>query len=287
MAGGIQKGSEAGSAESKQLDGNVKTVAEAIAQCLKAKDRKQYFYEQGHKNFTKGRFSPQTVEAAALPELKEMGITVGCLPDGGMWFDGPRGQTRLLKFAFEAKHQQDGGNAIERWCKNYLLCKGMNPDVKYITFMSGPGTATNGVLYKFGHSMISANGDNCIFYYQLNGFTQEGIFNIMGSAMGLDITFDQIQPYLNKKITNNFIELFNEPESEEERATRLAAADERNRAEVAFSQFSQDPEDPLYPVWHRLPREHRPEAHDIVLDMLQEGKANVVIATELVRCFLD
>jgi hypothetical protein len=40
-------------------------------------------------------------------------------------------------------------------------------------------------------------------------------------------------------------------------------------------------------VWHRLPREHRSEAHDIVLDMLQEGKANVVIATELVRCFLD
>jgi hypothetical protein len=286
MAGGIQVGTEAGSVESKQLDGDVKVVAEAITQYLKVKQNTEYFYERGHKNLKEGHFHPRTIAENSLPELKEMGITVGCLPDGGMWFDGPRSQPRVLKVAFEAKHQQDGGNAIERWCKNYLLCKGMNPDVRYVTFMSGPGAVSNGVLYKFGHSMVAANGNNCIFYYQPDGFTQEGIFNVMISVLGLNITFDQVEPYLTQKITSNFNELF-ESESVEQRATRLAAADERNRAEVAFSQFSQDPTDPLYPVWHRLPKEHKLEAQEIVVEMLQEGKANAVIATELVKCFLN
>ena len=286
MAGGIQKGSEAGSAESKQLDGDVKNVAEALAQYLRAKNNNQYFYEFGHQNYSGANFSRKTVSDNALPELAERGVTIGCVPDGGMWFNGPRSQPRALKVAFEAKHQQDGGNAIERWSKNYLLCYRLNPDVRYVTFMTGEGAKPGGVLHKFGESMRAMNGDNCVFYYEPQGFTPAGICNIIAFTLGLDITFEQIQPYLTQKITNNFNELF-ESESVEQRAARLAAADERNRAEVAFSQFSQDPTDPLYPVWHRLPREHRPEAHDIVLDMLQEGKANVVIATELVRCFLD
>jgi DNA-binding NarL/FixJ family response regulator len=67
----------------------------------------------------------------------------------------------------------------------------------------------------------------------------------------------------------------------------LAAAEERHRCELAFSNFSQDPADPLYPVWHRLPKEHKLEAQEIVVEMLQEGKANAVIATELVKCFLN
>ena len=141
---GIQKGTEAGSEESKQLDGDVKVIAEVIA-----KAQTHYFYEFGHKNMISERFSDAVKQAASLPELAEMGITVGCVPDGGMWFSGNRSvPKRKLVAGFEAKHQQDGGNAIERWCKNYMLCKGMNPNVKYITFMSGPGAMPNGVLYK-------------------------------------------------------------------------------------------------------------------------------------------
>jgi len=287
MAGGVQVGTEAGSVESKQLDGDVKAIAEAIAQYLRIKNHKQYFYERGHKNLKEGHFNPQTIAENSLPELKEMGITVGCLPDGGMWFDGPRSQPRALKVAFEAKHQQDGGNAIERWCKNYLLCKGMNPDIKYVTFMSGPGAVPNGVLYKFGHSMVAANGNNCIFYYQPDGFSQEGIFNIMISILELDITYDQVEPYLNQKISNNFHDLYTAPETAEEREARLVAVGKQHQVETAFSQFAQNPEDPLYPVWHRLPRENKVEAKEIVLEMLQEGKANAVIATELVKCFLN
>jgi hypothetical protein len=283
MAGGIQVGTEAGSVESKQLDGDVKTIAEAIAQA-----QTEYFYEPGHKNMVSEKFSESVKQAAALPELAEMGITVGCMPDGGMWFDGNRSNpTRKLIAAGEAKLQQDGGNAIERWCKNYLLCKGLNPDVKYVTFMSGPGAAPNGVLYKFGHSMVAANGNNCIFYYQPEGFSQEAIFNIMISVLELDLTFEQIKPFINRKIAkNNFYDLLVE-ETPEERAARLVAAEERHRSELAFGNFSQDPADPLYPVWHRLPKEHKLEAHEIVVEMLQEGKANAVIATTLVKCFLN
>jgi hypothetical protein len=73
---------------------------------------------------------------------------------------------------------------------------------------------------------------------------------------------------------------------DEERTARLAASEDRYQSELAFSNFSQDPSDPLYPVWHRLPRENKVEAKEIVLEMLQEGKANAVIATTLVECFM-
>lgn len=286
MAGGIQKGTEAGSVESKQLDGDVKVVAEAIAQCLKAKPQPQYFYEFGHQNYTGSNFSKKTIVENALPEFVERGITVGCVPDGGMWFDGPRNQPRTLKVAFEAKHQQDGGNAIERWGKNYLLCYRLSPDVKYITFMTGAGATPGGVLHKFGTSMSAINGPNCIFYYEPDGFTREGIFNIMVSTLGLDLTFDQIEPFFNQKIVNNFYDIFT-VETEEERMTRIELANKQHQAEVEFSKFAQNPADPLYPIWHRLPKEHKSEAHEIVLEMLQEGKANTVIATELVKCFMN
>jgi hypothetical protein len=286
MARGIQKGSEAGSAESKQLDGDVKMVAEAMAQYLRVQNNQQYFYEFGHQNYSGANYSHRTITENALPELVQRGVTIGCVPDGGMWFDGARNQSRTLRVAFEAKHQQDGGNAIERWSKNYLVCYRLNPDVRYVTFMTGQGARTGGVLHKFGESMRAMNGDNCVFYYEPQGFSPEGICNIMACTLGLAVTFDQIKPYLAQKITNNFVQLF-ETETAEQRAARLAESEQRNRAELAFSQFSQDPTDPLYPVWHRLPREHRVEAHDIVVDMLQQQHANSVIASELVRCFLD
>jgi hypothetical protein len=135
--------------------------------------------------------------------------------------------------------------------------------------------------------MSAMLGSNCIFYYQPDGFTQEGIFNIMITTLGVDITFDQIEPYINQKISNNFHDLYTAPETAEERTARLAASEERHQSELAFSNFSQDPSDPLYPVWHRLPKEHKVEAHEIVVEMLQEGKANTVIATTLVKCFLE
>ena len=283
MAGGIQKGTEAGSVESKQLDGDVKAIAEAIAQAQSV-----YFYESGHKSLNETKFAHRKIVEAALPEMKQRDIRLGCMPDGGMWFDGPRTQPRTLKVAFEAKHQQDGGNAIERWAKNFSLCHKLWPESKYVTFMTGEGAKVGGVLHDFGETYSSVFGPNCIFYYAPDGFSQEDISNIMLNILGLDLTFEQIKPYINQKPAkdNNYSSLFVE-ETEEQRQARIGALNERHQKELEFSKFAQDPTDPLYPVWHRLPKEDKADAHEIVLDMLQEGKANAVIATELVKCFLN
>lgn len=281
MAGGIQKGTEAGSAESKQLDGDVKVIAEAIAQV-----QKKYFYESGHRSLDETKnFSKQTVLEASIPEIREKNVRLGCMPDGGMWFNGPRTQPRALKVAFEAKHQQDGGNAIERWSKNYLICNTIWPDCKYVTFMTGGGAKVGGVLHDFGTSMANLRGENCIFFYAENGFSQEGIFNIMISVLGLDLTFEQIRPFINKKI-----QTFNHPfvvETEEERLERLARAETRHAVEKTFSHFAQDPSDPLYPVWHRIPKQDLVEAQEVIIEMLEEGKANAEIAATLVECYLN
>lgn len=281
MAGGIQKGSEAGSTESKQLDGDVKVIAEAIAQA-----QKTYFYESGHRSLDETKnFSRKTIMEAGIPEMRERNIRLGCMPDGGMWFDGPRNQPRTLKVAFEAKHQQDGGNAIERWSKNFSICNKIWPECKYVTFMTGEGAKVGGVLHDFGETFSGLWGPNVIFYYSVDGFSQEGICNIMTSVLGLDLTFEQVRPYINQRNTNNYGYLF-PVETEEERMARLAEADQRFRTEQEFSRFAQDPADPIYPVWHRLSPTDKADAQEIAVEMLQQGIANAKIATELVECFL-
>ena len=287
MAGGIQKGTEAGSEESKKLDNDVKMIAEAIAQV-----QSKYFFERGHRVYDASKKNKQTIRENAIPEFTKKGVLVGCVPDGGMWFSGDRSEaTRLLQFVFEAKYQGVDGNAIERWNNNHFYCSKIFPGVKYITFMTGKGAEHGEVLHKHGESVVGLDPD-CIFYYAPEGFSQEGIFNIMISNLGLELKFEDIKPYLGttskaktKSANNTFVDLF-EVETDEQRKARLDEANARYQSELAFAQFSKDPADPLYPVWHRLPKDVKADAHTIVIDMLQEGHANAVIATELVECFL-
>lgn len=287
MAGGIQKGTEAGSEESKKLDNDVKMIAEAIA-----KVQSKYFFERGHRVYDATKKNKQTIRENAIPEFTKRGVLVGCVPDGGMWYSGDRSDaTRLLQFVFEAKYQGVAGNAIERWNNNHFFCSKIFPDVKYITFMTGKGAEHGEVLQKHGSS-VTALDPNCVFYYAPEGFSQEGIFNIMISNLGLDLKFEDIKPYIGttskaktKSANNMFAELY-EVETEEQRKARLDEANARYQAELAFAQFSKDPVDPLYPVWHRLPKEVKSDAHSDVIDMLQEGKANAEIASTLVECYL-
>ena len=200
--GGIQKGTEAGSKESKQLDGDVRVIAEAIA-----KSQTRYFYEVGHKNMLSERFSDKVKQSASLPELSAMGITLGCVPDGGMWFDGDRTQkNRQLKYVFEAKYQKAGGNAIERWGTNHDICVAINPDCEYITFATGPGAAPGKVMHRHGTNMEILHGKNVKWYYSPSGFSQEEIFNKMVHHLNLDLKFDDIKPFLPK--TNIFNNIF-------------------------------------------------------------------------------
>jgi hypothetical protein len=268
-------------------------VAEAIA-----KVQSKYFFERGHRVYDETKKNKKTVRENAIPEFTVRGVLVGCVPDGGMWFNADRSDTtRLLQFVFEAKYQGVAGNAIERWNNNHFFCSKIFPDVKYITFMTGKGAEHGEVLHKHGESVIGL-APNCVFYYSPEGFSQEGIFNIMISNLGLDLKFEDIKPYLytkssklkskkqSNKSTYTDSTLF-EVETDEQRKARLAEANARYQSELAFAQFSKDPADPLYPVWHRLPKNVKADAHTIVIDMLQEGKANAVIATELVECFLS
>lgn len=57
-----------------------------------------------------------------------------CEPDGGPWFF----RNELIA-TFEAKHQGDEGNAVERIYKNNVICREINPNVSCVSFITGLG----------------------------------------------------------------------------------------------------------------------------------------------------
>lgn len=289
MAGGIQLGTQAGSIESKRLDGDIKRVAEAIAQSIeKYNITNAPYFEKGHKNLVAESFSEEKRKASALPELVEMGISLGCMPDGGMWFDGDRSKTnRKLLAVFEAKHQQDGGNAIERWCKNYMLSKGINPDMTYHTLMTGEGAQLGGVLDKFANSMTAANGEHCVFHKSVDGFSEEEIFDIMVNALNIknDLTFEQVKPFLETRLSR-FLDLFEEELTPEEILADIAKKQIINNADEHFVESLKDKSDPLSVVWARIDSEDKLEARDLIIDLITEGRANAEIANTVVETYI-
>jgi hypothetical protein len=290
MAGGIQKGTEAGSVESKRLDGDIKRVAEAIAQAIEKHNVPNApFFEKGHKNLVAESFSEEKRQASALPELVEIGISLGCMPDGGMWFDGDRNKAdRKLLAVFEAKHQQDGGNAIERWCKNYMLSKAITPDMHYHTLMSGEGAQPGGVLDKFANSMTSANGDGCVFHKSVDGFSEEQIFDIMSTALGVDqhLTYSQVRPFMETKLSR-FLDLFEEETlTPEEVLANIMAKQELNCHDDRFVKLVQTPTSPLARVWAQVSSEDKVDAKEIAVEMLQADSKISEIADILRDLFL-
>jgi uncharacterized lipoprotein YehR (DUF1307 family) len=157
---------------SSKLDKNTKEAMKKIASRLS----KDYEFALGHEN----RITKYTDKR--LPEFVALGVTLGCVPDGGMWFE-KYDNTRKLKYVFESKYQGRKGNAIERWGKNYILCKMLNPEVKYITFLSGEGCQEGEILHRFAISMRVLDPQNTIFYSNENGFTEEEISSIMCSYL--------------------------------------------------------------------------------------------------------
>jgi len=187
-------GENATTVESKDLDGVVANVAKAIAHV-----QTRYCLEWAHSNRNSSKFRPGTQAKSAVPEFTDKGIIMGCKPDGGMWFTGPRSLLeRLLAVAFEAKHQQDGGNANERWFKNHYFCKIVSPDMQYVTFMSGKGAVEGGVLWTHVKS-VEANDPNTHFYLSVNGFTANEVFDIMIKHLKLNLTFDEVKDYIGIK----------------------------------------------------------------------------------------
>lgn len=163
------------SEESSSLDKNTKKAMKKIATDLS----KFYDFADGHTNKITKKVDMR------LPEFVSLGITLGCVPDGGMWFKNINGQRKLM-YVFESKYQGIKGNAIERWGKNYILCKMLNPEVKYITFLSGAGCQEGQILHRFAKSMEILDPSNTIFYSQESGFTEQEISSIMLSYLSED-----------------------------------------------------------------------------------------------------
>jgi hypothetical protein len=122
--GGIKKGTIASDVHSKKLDSQCKSLKDEVFKQLKT------------------RYPGLTLQAK-LKKNQIPGGQCGCAPDGGVWF-----YQDILIAVFEAKKQNDAGNAIERWYKNNYICRKISPNVSYVTFCTGKGANEKGVIWR-------------------------------------------------------------------------------------------------------------------------------------------
>lgn len=167
---GIQTGTCATDAEARKLDKDLKSVRDELSlelagtewQCLKKMPRET---------------------------LRQMNIHIGFEPDGGLWF-----KNGVLYAVFEGKKQGKGGNAIERWQKNYWIASKINPNVKYITFAAREGFSENCYPYRYALTMLES--ENKVFntlyatgqswFISPDGFDRKEIYDIMRKTLEID-----------------------------------------------------------------------------------------------------
>jgi hypothetical protein len=131
--------------ESSQLDGDVRKVSKEIKTTL--------------------------TRRSALP--KDVG-GVGCAPDGGAFYKGD-----ALKIAFEAKHQGQSGNAIERAWKNAYLVLEKHKAKRYVIFMTGEGVKKGNGLSANAQELEKAYKGRLKCYLKEDGFTHAQLKRIM------------------------------------------------------------------------------------------------------------
>ena len=161
MPGGIQPGTVATDEAARTLDQHCKSRAEVLRESLLPRYN--------------GRLTSQVkLRLDQIPNGKG-----ACQPDGHLWFwDGE------LIAVFEAKKQQDRGNAIERWYKNNYICRKISPNVSYVTFAVGEGAYAGGTIgralspaHDIGFDVYEPGGNSC--FMNKKGFTAEEIESIM------------------------------------------------------------------------------------------------------------
>lgn len=116
-------------------------------------------------------------------KINESRWATPCEPDGGAWY-----YKGSLIAVFEAKKQQNAGNAIERWYKNMYLCRKINPEVSYVTFCRGEGACKEGAIGKLldvahllGFNQYNAGDNSC--WLSKDGFTESFIEETMKSII--------------------------------------------------------------------------------------------------------
>lgn len=102
----------------------------------------------------------------------------GFAPDGGAWFRDDK-----LVAVFEAKKQNENGNAYERWWDNASTAKYINPEVAYVTFCSGRGTRKDHCLDKLKRKATIIMGKTFTFHLSETGFTQRYVEKVMREVL--------------------------------------------------------------------------------------------------------
>jgi hypothetical protein len=161
--GGIQTGTCAASPNSIRLDTDLRTASSLAYKRL-------------------SQTTPDIKVTYKIAPLFE--DAAGCAPDGGLW---TYRDTPIV--AFEAKHQGEGGNAIERWSKNYMVVKYLNAKASYVTFTTGAGTKPRGAISRFFNLMFGLAGQapqyNVVnpcgisVYREENGFEMDYLVDVM------------------------------------------------------------------------------------------------------------
>ena len=157
--GGIKAGTTAFDAESKHLDDSCKIARDTLAEAFEGVTMMKQLPRED--------------------KIDLIGTTgIGFAPDGGYWMKDGK-----MIAAFEAKKQQNHGNAIERFYKNATIAKTANPDIIYVSFFTGQGAAEGGILHN--HSIMASKlfGPNFRFYCKPEGFSYEEIESIMTATI--------------------------------------------------------------------------------------------------------
>lgn len=113
----------------------------------------------------------------------------GVNPDGGIWLN-PNG---IPIAAFEAKKQGIRGNAHERWFKNHRFLSYINPDIRYVTFLSGEGAIDDSGMAGDFKTVLLMEGKQptfgiihpkgCSFVASKDGFSLSEVLGIMRKAV--------------------------------------------------------------------------------------------------------
>ena len=158
---GIQIGQVATDEAASKLDTQCKTISCRVLLALQAKYGKELTLQK------------------KLDKTQIPGGIGACAPDGSLWF-----WKGTLIAAFEAKKQQNRGNAIERWYKNNFVCRAVNPDMSYVTFACGEGAVVGGVIHKAlaiahipGFDVYVPGRNSC--WMKPEGFSDEEVEAIM------------------------------------------------------------------------------------------------------------
>jgi hypothetical protein len=168
MAGGIQPGTTAWDEKSLKLDKQVKNASKIVFEKMKKKYRGLEY-------------------CTDLPKSLILDGIGACRPDGGVWFYKGK-----LIAAFEAKKQNNRGNAIERWFKNCHLLQEVNNRNPYVTFAVGGGAKGGGQIWKTLYSpvqgqfnQIRPDGPSC--FLKPEGFTAKEIEDTIFSFVSKEL----------------------------------------------------------------------------------------------------